>query len=249
MGTSATLSQAFMGLGFTCASWGESANGVRVIQEFKIQEIEDGVGKINADKYELRITKLPLGKTAQDLFNEIRSNFELFAIGTEDTVLGLPLNSVEFEPYSDKDKTLWESTDPVGAAMNFYTLADTATVIATEFSQSEMFWTFTTVRSIGHLGHPVSGHRQFRLRENEDGSHTFVVRGADRLNTPIDFTANIVLGFGIRDFAFDLADDTWKNLMKTIEKLINSMPGAKVEPFDKTKEYGTRHNYNDSDCK
>lgn len=150
--------------------------------------------------------------------------------------------------YETKDYNTWISTDPIGAAMDFETLFDTATVIATEYSLEEMFWTFITVRSVNHLGHPVSGHRQFRLRENEDGSHTFVVRGADRLATPFDDSANVILGLG-SDFAFDLADDTWKNLMETIENFINEKSGAQVEPFDKTKDYGRRHKYNKRDCR
>ncbi len=72
-----------------------------------------------------------------------------------------------------------------------------------------------------------------------------VVRGADRLATPVDSGINTVF----KDFAFRLAGDTWKNLMGTIEDYINAKPGAEVEPFDKTKEYGTRHPYNENDCK
>ncbi len=67
-----------------------------------------------------------------------------------------------------------------------------------------MFWPFTTVTSFNHWGHHVSGHRQFRLRNNQDGSFTFVVRGTDRLATPVNSGINTVF----YDFAFRLADDT-----------------------------------------
>ena len=63
-------------------------------------------------------------------------------------------------------------------------------VIATEYSLENMLWTYTTVRSVDHLGHFVSGHRQFRLRDNGNGTFIFEVRGTDRLGQRIDKTAN-----------------------------------------------------------
>lgn len=62
------------------------------------------------------------------------------------------------------------------------------------------------------------------------------------------FFANIVLWFWVRDFAFNLADDTWKNLMENVKKHIESKTGGTVEPFDKNNEYGKRYDYNESDC-
>lgn len=212
-------------------------------KSFKIQEIEDGRGDINVDKYELVITELPEGMTAQQLFEDIRKNFFTIVTGGDN-----PWEKAKFMPYTMQDRNNWLSTNPLGSAMDFETPFDTATVIVTEYSLENMFWTFTTVTSLDHLGHPVNGHRQFRLRLNEDGSHTFVVRGADRLATPLDAVANKVLGLG-GDFAFDLADGTWKNLMKTIENFIKSKPGAKIETFNKNDEYGKRFNYNEKDCK
>ena len=137
---------------------------------FRIQTIEGGLGDINLDRYTLDITELPPGFSANDLFNYIRSNFEDFAVGaaTGSSLDFLNPGTVKFGPYSDLDNAIWNSNNPVGAAMDFNTLLDTATVVLTEFSSDEMFWIFTTVNSIDHLGHPVSGHRKFQLETNSD---------------------------------------------------------------------------------
>ena len=152
--------------------------------------------------------------------------------------------------YSPQDLNTWNSSNPIGSAMDFQTPFDTATVMMTEYDLENMFWTFTTMTSFDHWGHPVSGHRRFELRDNHDGTFTFRVRGADRLHSTFDWLANETLPSpGGSDFAFDLADRTWKNLMETVEKFIKSKPGSKVTPFDRNKEYGTRHPYNKDDCK
>ncbi|MFS4457310.1 hypothetical protein [Maribacter sp. 2304DJ31-5] len=212
------------------------------VKSFEIQTIEDGTSDINLDRYSLEINSLPDGYTPQQLFEEIRTNFYDLVTGGD-----YFWEKAEFMSYAAQDTNSWGSSNPVGSAMDFDTLMDTATVICTEYSQSEMYWIFTTVHSVDHLGHPVSGHRRFGIEDNGDGSYSFVVRGADRLTTWVDSAANVTLGLG-GDFAFDLADRTWKNLMETIEKYINDKPGGNAESFDKNKEYGKRYEYNEGDC-
>ncbi|MGS2765306.1 hypothetical protein [Sinomicrobium sp. M5D2P9] len=218
-------------------------NGVAtMVKSFEIQEIENGYGNINLDRYSLDINNLPDGYTPQQLFEEIRTNFYDLITGGD-----FFWEKAEFMPYAVQDINSWSSSNPIGSAMDFDTLMDTATVICTEYSNSEMYWVFTTVHSVDHLGHPVSGHRWFGIEENGNGSYSFVVRGADRLTTWVDSAANVTLGLG-GDFAFDLADRTWKNLMETIEKYINSKPGGDAKSFDKNKEYAKRYEYNIGDC-
>ena len=211
-------------------------------KSFEIQTIKNGIGDINLDRYSLDINRLPDGYTPQQLFEEIRTNFYGLVTGGD-----FFWEKAEFMSYAAQDTNSWSSTNPVGSAMDFDTLMDTATVMCTEYSYSDMYWVFTTVHSVDHLGHPVSGHRWFGIEENSTGGYSFVVRGADRLSTWVDSAANVVLGLG-GDFAFDLADRTWKNLMETIEKFINDKPGGDAKSFDKNKEYAKRYEYNEEDC-
>ena len=219
--------------------------GVEVeVNSFEFQNIQNGLGNINLDKYSLNITKLPNGYSPQQLFQEIRNNFTDLVTGGD-----IPfVTEVELMPYSNEDGNTWNSSNPIGAAMDFDTDLDTSTVVCTEYSLEQMFWTFTTVRSHDHLGHFVAGHRQFGLEPDGQGGFRFFLRGADRLGQWIDFAAN---GGNTRaDLLFRHAGDkTWKNLMGTLEDYINNIPGAEVTPFDRNKEYGKRHTYNENDCK
>ncbi|WP_157505873.1 hypothetical protein [Flavobacterium chungangense] len=212
------------------------------VKLFEIQEIEDGWGDINLDKYALNITNLPNGYQPQMLFDEIRRDFSDFVTGG--SIVG---TSVKLEPYSIADGNKWESSNPIGAVMNFNNFMDTSTVICTEYNYDEMYWTFTTVHSLDHQGHFVSGHRQFGIETNSDGSYSFYLRGADRLGQLIDYSLN---GFDSgHDFLFNnAADATWKNLMSNLEKFIKSKTGAIIKPFDKNKVYAERFEYNENDC-
>ena len=219
-----------------------------LVESFRIQTIEDnGIGDINLDRYGLEIDKLPDGFSAFTLFNHIRTNFDQFVTGGD-----LPGTSVNLEPYSTADGLNWLSSNPVGSAMDFDNFADTSTVICTEYSATEMYWTFTTVSSIDHMGHFVSGHRQFGL-QNNNGSLEFVVRGADRMGGIFDYLVNNVGNIfspspNFDDFLFkQAADKTWKNLMESIQKFIVENNGE-VKNFDKNEEYGARHEYNKDDC-
>ncbi len=228
-----------------------NAPGTRMdIYEFGIQDMEaNGTGDINLDRYNLDINKLPDGYSPQQLFEEIRQNFNNLVTGGD-----YPWEKTQFMPYDIQDSNSWNSSNPLGSAMDFRTPFDTATVICTEYDYNGMYWTFTTATSWDHWGHPVSGHRQFGLEDNGDGSYSFVVRGADRLHTVFDFGANEVLPWVVpakgSDFAFDLADRTWKNLMEAIENFVKSKKGADVKPFDKNRnDYARRDEYNKDDCK
>jgi len=214
------------------------------VNEFEIQEIKDGWGDINLDKYSLNITQFPNGYTPQMLFEEIRTHFSDFLTGGN--IIG---TSVELEPYSVADGIKWNSGSPIGAAMDFDNLMDTSTVVCTEYNYNEMYWTFTTVRSLDHQGHFVSGHRQFGIEVESNGSYSFYLRGADRLGQWIDYAANNLTP-GIDDFLFnEAADATWKNLMTNLEKFITNKNGASVRPFDRNKEdYAKRYDYNEADC-
>jgi hypothetical protein len=99
---------------------------------------------------------------------------------------------------------------------------DDLSVLATDVTPTS--WIFTTIHSPDDRGHPVSGHRQFGINDNGDGTFTFFVRGADRLTTLID----VVFG---GESGFLQAEALWESLVNNVAGFINSNGGAAtVEP-------------------
>lgn len=218
-------------------------SGAVEVQSFTQQTIEGGLGdRINQDRYSTNITKLPEGFTAFTLFEYIRRNFDSFIEGGN-----IPLvTDVEFEAYSARDQEIWNSENPVGAAMDFKTIADTSTVYTIEYSAEELNWTFATVRSAEHMGHLFSGYRQFGIEPDGNGGYSFYTRGADRLGGDLDVLANA----GDSDFLYKLAGDAnWKNMIENLEEYIENLGGTVSKTFDKNKTYGFRYPYSSEDCK
>ncbi|MCR8667453.1 hypothetical protein NO995_07165 [Aestuariibaculum sp. M13] len=224
-----------------------------VANSFNIQDINEGWGKINLDKYSLNITSLPSGYSPFQLFDEIRKNLSQFIVGGDfDSVIkyGSVFNfaaAVTLEPYSPEDGVVWNSENPIGAAMDFDTFLDTSTVVCVDYSEDEMFWTFATVYSWDHSGHFVSGLRQFGLESNGQGGYSFYLRGADRLGGALDYLAN-GLETGNDYLYLGAGDANWKNFMELLENYLLKKPGASVEHFDKSRTYGKRHWYVEGGC-
>ncbi len=211
-------------------------------KSFKLETIKDGWGDINQDRYSIKINSLPPGYTSFQLFNDIRMNFSNLVVGGDIAYV----TDVNLEPYSSQDDIMWNSNNPIGAAMDFDTIFDTSTVICVDYNAEKMYWIFATVTSYDHQGHFVAGVRQFGLEANASGGYSFYIRAADRLGGVLDYVANGLSGDEEVLFT-QAADKTWKNLMEEAESFIQSL-GGDVDEFDETKTYGNRHNYNEDDC-
>ena len=213
-----------------------------MVDSFILETIDDGWGDVNQDRFSIKIDQLPNGYTPFQLFNDIRMNFTNLVVGGD-----IPyITDVNLEPYSSEDEVVWNSNNPLGAAMDFNTMIDTSTVYCVEYNEDEMYWVFATVTSYDHQGHFVAGIRQFGLEPNGSGGYSFYVRAADRLGGALDYIANGLSGNEEALFT-QAADPTWKNLMSNTQSFIENNGGA-VQEFDENKTYGTRHPYDEDNC-
>jgi hypothetical protein len=108
--------------------------------------------------------------------------------------------------------------------------------VLTSFSSADS-WVFTPVGTLTDFGHPLSGHRQFGLNANDDGSFTFYTRGVDMMWSFLDvgynsstyslFTTGL-FGFEGQRF-FDTADELWNFVMDGTVDYINSNGGEALK--------------------
>jgi hypothetical protein len=122
-------------------------------------------GTVGLDHYPLRVTKLPDGKTVEQLFQDIR--VELMK-GEKSTVIDT--GNTQFSGYDAAHQSTWDSTAPDGAIihLNMYVFganAEDATVITSSYSAGPNSgqWIFTTMKTKQNGEHPVSGNREFGL--------------------------------------------------------------------------------------
>lgn len=167
--------------------------------------------------------------TSNRLFEHVRKN------------LGFFLNKDIARFYSDsaRDQDIWDSKSPITAVMVFGVNAinvnmptmnkevnvifDDAAVICSSFT-TEQQWIFSPIQNPKNGQHPVSGNRQFGLRQV--GTHyEFYVRGADRLTGVLDSLGEKA--------AFVGADSLWKGFQSNLVDFINQN-GGKAE-IDDTK--------------
>ncbi len=169
-----------------------------------MHRIEEGLGNINLDYYEIRIkasqmplVPLDLNKpfdaktgtrfTPEQLFDYLRIHINLFTN-----------NSAEFNPYDTYpdnidavpagDATTWRSsTNPVGSVLSIVLLQwgmvrfERGSVVTSAYSKThtEYLWIFSSIYTPFDTDHPVSGNRQFGLRQDGD-DWIFYIRAADR---------------------------------------------------------------------
>jgi len=105
---------------------------------------------------------------------------------------------------------------------------------------------FTPVWTSSDYRHPLAGHREFGLTDNQNGTFTFYTRGVDRLWS----TADRVYNFGIftpskyfsggNDSFFKDADKLWNAVMDNAVKYINDNGGS----ASKTSSFSRRIDWN-----
>jgi len=176
----------------------------------KLQDIESASGSLNVDIYSVTISQFPEGITPEQFLENFRTNLNDFIAGGGST----------FEPYSKSEGEKFQSNSPDGALMRFkvYLIGvnvDDLSVIASETNASS--WVFSPVSSPEDMGHPVAGNRQFGITENEDGTHTFYIRGADRPWSGVDAFAEKKV--------FEGADKLWKTAINNATNYINERGG------------------------
>ncbi|WP_115560188.1 papain-like cysteine protease family protein [Xanthomonas arboricola] len=134
-----------------------------------VQRIADAQGELSLDRYEVRCERLPDGWTGPEVLEHLRLHLNDFV----DTAYS------EFIPYdSGVDDIQWESSTPVGTVFKVNIGGpDNASVVVSLVEPTR--WRFTTVHTEWSGDHPVSGHREFGIRD-DNGTTVFYTRGADR---------------------------------------------------------------------
>lgn len=182
-----------------------------------VQTFRSANGDLNIDRYEVRIDRLPRGKTAESLIRHVRVNIADF----------VDERNTEFNPYAPADGTKWRGSSPAGSVFNLDIAGpDNAAVVASMVTARK--WRFTTLTAPDTGSHPVSGHREFGIRNYGDSKHILYTRGADRFTYA---NTGGILDTG----AFFGSDDLWESFQEKVVAYVNRNGGSAtvLTPFQR----------------
>ena len=169
-----------------------------------VQRIADARGELNLDRYEVRITRLPTGHTATSFFAQFRAHLNDFV----DT------RNSEFIAYTPgTDDVRWASANPVGTVHKIDIVGPKNAAVVTSLYEPTR-WRFSTITTPWSGAHPVSGHREFGVRE-DGGATILYTRAADRATGSIGETV-VWLG----------ADQLWRSMQTRVADWVNQHGGA-----------------------
>jgi len=211
------------------------------------QDIEMGNTKqVNLDYHSVNITTLPDINgdgvaTEQELFDEIRLNFPNYANGEINVAINNGPDAIveaTWSFYNNDYYDIWNTNNGLKAIVEIDTedindnpipgITDDATVICSSY-ENECCWVFSTIWTKQGLAansnngsHPVSGNRQFGIKQLSDGSYEFYIRAADRarINWLVNGLAT-VLGNNATEIFYEITDQSWNNLTSKIASLVN----------------------------
>jgi len=179
--------------------------------DWSIQSLFTAPGlTLNVDYFDVTIDQFPSGMNAEQFFNFVQQNFQLFDDGCNSTFNFL-------EPI---DNANWISNNPLGTILSIDIPFDNGSVIVSQYDNSPnscFCWTFSTIYENSNGLHPVSGNRQFGLTQNPDGTWSFYIRGVDRTTT-----STVLNGIEIQStLGFQGADDLWNCITENIFDYVN----------------------------
>jgi|GEM_PF-6782558 len=203
-----------------------------VFGDFKIQYIEKAKGKIiNLDYFSVNITSLPNNPSTgiqfspEEFLKYIRLNINNF----------IDTSYSEFSPSTItaqsgfiSEESIWNSNYPLGAIIHIdipQPAGDGSVVCSLH---DENYWIFTTIEVPWRPFlqeydgiHPVSGHRQFGIIQNSNGSYTVYTRGADRMTDGIEsfFAENFIA------YPFEAPDNLWNSFREGVYNFVNNNGG------------------------
>ena len=189
---------------------------------FSIQTIGAARGDLSIDMYEVRIDRLPSGTSSTALIRHIRENLARF----------VDSRNTEFNPYSPADGSKWRSSSPTGTVFNLDIAGpDNAAVVASLVTPTK--WRFTTIETPDTGSHPVSGHREFGIRETDNGKFIVYTKGADRFT----YTS---AGGALETAAFAAANQLWESFQEKVAAYVNANGGVAsvLRPFRRHFEWG-----------
>lgn len=200
---------------------------------FAMQLVTEAGGfATNCDYFPVHITRLPSVNNQpfgiQDLLDYFRKNINSF----------VNTSIATFEPYNDpnlvNDHVLWNSPNPVSALLHL-NMKNDGTVMVSDYKSDpvESYFTVSTVKSWMDGNHPVSGNRQWGIKEDPvNGGYTFYTSAVDRITTTYFDYMNAIAELlpGVNS-GFDDADMLWRSLQQKMVEFINSHGGeAKLYP-------------------
>jgi len=176
-------------------------------RNMSVQRIADAAGALNLDRYEVRIPQVPVDWTDESLLEHVRTHLNDF----------LDTDYSEFIPYAvGDDDVKWTSPSPVGTVFKIDIVGPDNAAVVTSLVEAKR-WRFTTIHTEWSGDHPVSGHREFGVRTDADGTFVVYTRGADRATD----------GIG-ESIAFFGADRLWKSFQNKLSDWVNANGGSAI---------------------
>lgn len=194
---------------------------------YAIQYITGAKGAVvNLDYFSININSLPvkpnsmLKYTPQEYLNYIRLNLNSFINTTYSNFSPSTITGYN-------EAQIWNSINPINAVLHInIPVAGDGSVMCTKYTNDSWIFTTLEVPFAGYPGydgiHPVSGHREFGLKQNPNGTYTFYTRGVDRISGMLD---DIVGSSGVMGDPFQNPDALWNSLLDGVKNHVNGNTG------------------------
>lgn len=181
-----------------------SIQAALAVRKMVVQRIENGIGPLNLDNYQVEVDTPPrwagADVPAEKLFAFFRKNINLF----------MERKTCHFSPFDNSDAPLWISDAPAGAVIHidmldkkFNNMEDGSVVCA---ESSAAHWIFSTIEAPGDFTHPVSGNREFGYFIRNENP-VFYTMGADRVCGAMAIAA-------LGETIFSKAHATWLGMQR-----------------------------------
>ena len=201
---------------------------------FKVQDVNNGIGVVNVDYYPVDIATLPktsagVRMTPLEFLEYFRKNINSFATSTS-----------VFSPYyhyvagsvniDEASKFNSANISSKGAVVHIDIPLDDGTVVESDYysnTTTNNYWfTFTTMTSVLDGSHPLGGNRRFGLFPKAGGGYTFYIAGVDRIWSWSTALAN----WGSSDYGFESADELWAAVQTNVKNYVSTHSGTASLP-------------------
>ena len=219
------------------------------VTDFWIQELKDAKGKtLNMDYFPVNISRFPNNSAGEEMTPEeflqtVRHGWatEQFFGENGQCAMG-NMGGAEFSYYFPEEEQLWLSNDPMTTIFSLK-MPDDGAVIVSDYNNNQPCngcWTVSTLHAPHWFQgrswttspddgyHPVSGHRQFGLTQNADGTHTFYTIGVDRMTEYYHVLYHELLEFLELPIPFETADALWRCAQQTVKTFVEQGGGSAV---------------------
>lgn len=201
-----------------------------------LQSIEEANGSlVNNDYFAVTFTTMPYKPFPNQNQQFTPEEFLRFVRITINNFVNTDYSHFSPSTITGYNETMiWNSNNPVEAIIHINIPGNDGSVITSEHQVNyndfggfnNANWMFTTIKTpwayfTGGLDgpHPVSGHREFGLMRNANGSYTIYTRGVDRFQFESDALIAATLSDGN---PFESPDNLWASFQTKIEEYIQN---------------------------